>query len=902
MAINSQKFLPQTGGGALATTRPTATLVPYKKPAGGALVKQPTPDDEEDTKPSLEEDVAAIRVTTKKIEKIIGKTLKLNKDTMRFEARTAQKDSRNENENKREKKKKGIKMPKGIKVPKMGFLDRIKNFIGTILLGRLMVLLVDFAPKIAEFVKFISPVASFIGNVVGGIADTLATAITFGYKVKDKVEEVSKNLFGEEGLQKFKDFQGHFTKFMNLAMIAIMVGATAANDAGVGRNRGSNKNQVGIKGGRNQAGRVTRGGTSPQAARRFADRYGRDAAIKKFGQEGVESLGGRYARSAGTNLARKGAVALLGKGGTKAGLKILKNFIAPVVKRIPIIGGLIDFALNFFVFKEPIGRAAFAAIGSTIFGALGATAGSIIPVVGNIVGGALGGLAGDAAGKWLYDTFFDKKKPVDTEDKVEKKEKGGVVGEEEYEDEMRKRARSARVHKIMPSRDDHMTTGTQAASATRGKRTGNVFNRLFSFMTDSAKTVANFVNPFDKIKKAVKNLRKSNSGILSKIMALGADLIAGKKPDGKSIKDIIKSLVTFFDAAVPAPVNLLRGILQKLADGGYIIETPQQRKSKLRNLTTLVERKLLMDVTRDTTQALNVIKGIKGDEKKSPGNTAASSSSSGSYGTGSMLPGTRLPSAGATLAGSDKLASVTGQSGTVKYGGQEGSRLDISYSPFAQSDIEAQASKGGIVITSGKGYRRGTGTDHKGYDIGADFGTPMYAYLDGEVTHSNTQLGGPSDGGYGYWVVWKDDPHGAYHFFGHLDRPPALSPGTKFKAGALLANVGGSGNGSLTKYLPHLHWEISTTAPNTNGQFTSYVDPGQWINTHGAQKKETQVATNAPTNNAADVSQQASYEETGTTVAVIENTEYVRVPAPRRGSTSFASRSTPAEKQVIKPA
>ena len=67
--------------------------------------------------------------------------------------------------------------------------------------------------------------------------------------------------------------------------------------------------------------------------------------------------------------------------------------------------------------KNLIGRAAFAAIGATIFGALGATAGSIIPVAGNFVGGALGGLAGDLAGKWLYDTFFDKKKPVEMEDK-----------------------------------------------------------------------------------------------------------------------------------------------------------------------------------------------------------------------------------------------------------------------------------------------------------------------------------------------------------------------------------------------------------------------------------------------------------------------------------------------------
>jgi hypothetical protein len=102
----------------------------------------------------------------------------------------------------------------------------------------------------------------------------------------------------------------------------------------------------------------------------------------------------------------------LGKGGTRASLRFVKNFIQPIVKKIPLIGGLIDFALNYFVFKEPIGRAAFAAIGATVFGALGATAGSIIPVAGNFVGGILGGLAGDFAGKWLYDTFFSGKKPV----------------------------------------------------------------------------------------------------------------------------------------------------------------------------------------------------------------------------------------------------------------------------------------------------------------------------------------------------------------------------------------------------------------------------------------------------------------------------------------------------------
>jgi murein DD-endopeptidase MepM/ murein hydrolase activator NlpD len=104
---------------------------------------------------------------------------------------------------------------------------------------------------------------------------------------------------------------------------------------------------------------------------------------------------------------------------SKFGLKAIGKVISPLVKRIPILGALIDFALNYFLFKEPVERAAFAAIGSSIFAALGATAGSIIPVGGTLVGGVLGGLAGDVAGKWLYDTFFTSQKPIKTEPEVE---------------------------------------------------------------------------------------------------------------------------------------------------------------------------------------------------------------------------------------------------------------------------------------------------------------------------------------------------------------------------------------------------------------------------------------------------------------------------------------------------
>ena len=149
---------------------------------------------------------------------------------------------------------------------------------------------------------------------------------------------------------------------------------------------------------------------------------------------------------------------------------------------------------------------------------------------------------------------------------------------------------------------------------------------MFSFMGN----VAENVSPFKKIQDGIKKLRASNSSIISKIMALGADLIAGKKPDAKTLKDIIGSLVSFFDAAIPAPVNLLRTILQKLVGGGYILETPSQQKSRVRDLTRVIETQFLQEVTKDTTQALNVIRGIEGKKAGQPssgnnGNVATTS-------------------------------------------------------------------------------------------------------------------------------------------------------------------------------------------------------------------------------------------------------------------------------------
>ena len=120
-------------------------------------------------------------------------------------------------------------------------------------------------------------------------------------------------------------------------------------------------------------------------------------------------------RNALTKFGRKAFVGVLGKGGAKSALTFFKKTVSPLLKKIPIIGGLIDFAINVFVFKESPGKAAFKAIGAGLLTWLGGAIGSVIPGPGTLVGALLGGMAGDALGGLLYDAIFGKKKKKDDE-------------------------------------------------------------------------------------------------------------------------------------------------------------------------------------------------------------------------------------------------------------------------------------------------------------------------------------------------------------------------------------------------------------------------------------------------------------------------------------------------------
>jgi len=175
-----------------------------------------------------------------------------------------------------------------------------------------------------------------------------------------------------------------------------------------------------------------------------------------------------------------------------------------------------------------------------------------------------------------------------------------------------------------------------------------------------------------------------------------------------------------------------------------------------------------------------------------------------------MVPGNVTPSQSQQPSVGPQLGGLSGHSGSVSYNGQQQASLSVAYSPFAQSDITSQ----GMQIISGKGYRASTDSIHKGFDVPAVKGTPVYAYLPGKITQNRPAAG------YGNIVEWQDSIYGEKHMFAHLMEPGPLPVGTEFQAGTLLAKTGDTGTpGSY-----HLHWEI--------GSQGSEKDPAAWVAAH----------------------------------------------------------------------
>ena len=105
------------------------------------------------------------------------------------------------------------------------------------------------------------------------------------------------------------------------------------------------------------------------------------------------------------------------EGVVKKAVGVLIKPVTKILKRVPVVGGLLSFGLNMLL-GDPPDQSFIKAAGTTLGSALGSGLGSFIfPGVGTFIGGLIGGLIGEWLGARLYDMLKgnDPKPPTDEE-------------------------------------------------------------------------------------------------------------------------------------------------------------------------------------------------------------------------------------------------------------------------------------------------------------------------------------------------------------------------------------------------------------------------------------------------------------------------------------------------------
>lgn len=555
--IDPKKLLnssSNSGGGALVA-QPKMFLVPVKNTEYKQTVdlsEQIQEDDLSDPEQQVIEDIKVIREKVVKIEDILKKTIKINVKKIQLSRKEDENKKRKAQEDKLEKKdKKRIGMPK-IPIPGMSFIDRIKQFLGAVFAGFLVMQIFKLLPKLIEFLDYVKPVTAFIEDFVKGMFDKFVFAIDLGYKIVDGAQSKVKELFGDDGEKKFSEFTSTFTKFMNLAIIAGM--ATMGGQDPLRDRRFQGPQRRGF----DRSGRRV----SDTAQRRYQRRFGDRQYSDRFGNKNLKRLKGqtsRPARGLDQRLVQRGVTKVAGKN------------VGRIAGRIPIVGPIIDFSIRRFVFEEPLGKAAAGAVGAGVGQALGAwvggtiggIAGSVVPVIGNLlagaagatIGGLIGGLIGDQIGVSLYNVLANSK-----QGKIEGRSSGGKItqrtGRDPGKNVKRKKPKPVRIQKLKISK---VSVGQSSG--------GRSIQDLYGTKDVRQKPLSTLVATSERLKR-------SGSSIMGKIMSLGVDYVLGQKPSKSTKKDIAKSFASLMSMISEYPDAAGADItksFQALAGGGEVL-------------------------------------------------------------------------------------------------------------------------------------------------------------------------------------------------------------------------------------------------------------------------------------------------------------------------------------------
>ena len=160
-----------------------------------------------------------------RIEKLLGGQNKLLQNRTKNIKKQEELSKRKKGEEKLEEKPKDKEEKDGrklLKGPRLGFLDRIKNFLGKMILGFIAVRLIPYLPQLLQIVPKIAAVNEFFIDTGIGLVDGFATFVNGAYELRDKTLGFIKGMGGDFAVDMFKNFEGVIGKVLEAAIIVAM--------------------------------------------------------------------------------------------------------------------------------------------------------------------------------------------------------------------------------------------------------------------------------------------------------------------------------------------------------------------------------------------------------------------------------------------------------------------------------------------------------------------------------------------------------------------------------------------------------------------------------------------------------------------------------------------------------
>lgn len=256
--IDSGKFFPSTKNSADTSSavsdkensekdKSSSALVVYKKQNISSAIK---PREIPEVKPfqfktgsaivkkgenSEEKEAEEINNKLKLIEKFFKSELLASEKKSEVKREDKEKKDFETAENKLETPKiRQFRLP-SIPIPKLGFMERVKRFLFFTAVGWLFSRLMEFMPKLEEFVKKLEGISKFFVTIFEKLHDGFKTLVKFGSDLKDKtLGFISDIPGGREIIGKFSELEKQFSMFTDVAIIATIlagdIGLTVADE------------------------------------------------------------------------------------------------------------------------------------------------------------------------------------------------------------------------------------------------------------------------------------------------------------------------------------------------------------------------------------------------------------------------------------------------------------------------------------------------------------------------------------------------------------------------------------------------------------------------------------------------------------------------------------------------